>query len=173
MAPNERGSCFVCLTLNWECVCEENQTEEQHAKKRRVEADSDSEVCYDDIVEEAQKMDAQYGVIWRFLGDKSAAVSQAILIVTRAVAQSFYVGVCKWPADRYYEHSSAHCKTYQKMFVLCVGKDMGKLERKVLAACKDCRGSSACDNKSKGGERVHEDSIKFLYVCVRTASNVS
>ena len=113
-------------------------------------------------------MDQEYGVIWKFFSGKAAAVSQAILLVTQASAQSFYVGVCKWPAERFYEYSSAHCKTYQKMYVLCVGKKMGQLEKKVIQACKDCRGSSACDNKSAGGERCHEESIKFLYVAVRT-----
>ena len=163
MAPNERGACSVCLTIRWECICDVRP-----AKSRRVEADSDSEVAYDDVVEEAQKMDQEYGVIWKLFSGKAAAVSQAILLVTQASAQSFYVGVCKWPAERFYEYSSAHCKTYQKMYVLAVGKQMGQLEKKVIKACKDCRGSSACDNRSEGGERCHEQSIKFLYVAVRT-----
>ena len=169
MAPNARGACSVCATLNWECVCDEAG---RPPKKGRFEADSDSEVCYDDVIEEAQAMAVRYGVVWDYFGTKAAATAQAILLVTQASSQSYYVGVCKWPAERYYEHSSAHCRTYQKMFVLCVGKKMGQLERKVTAACKACRGSSACDNRSEGGEHVHEESIKFLYVCVRTPQPV-
>ena len=95
MAPNERGACSVCLTVNWDCVCKDYLRENRHAKKRRIEAGSDSEVCYDDVVEEAQAMGAQYGVFWTFLGTKATAAAQAILIVIKASAQSFYVCVCK------------------------------------------------------------------------------
>ena len=56
---------------------------------------------------------------------------------------------------------------------LCVGKNMGKLEREVLAACKECQGSSACDNKSAGGEHVHERPMKVLCVGVMTSSVLS
>ena len=42
------------------------------------------------------------------------------------------------------------------MFALCVGKrKMGKLERDVIAAFKECTGSSAC------GEKVLEESINI------------
>ena len=52
-----------------------------------------------------------------------------------------------------------------------MGKNMGKLEKEVLAGCKECLGSSVCDNKSDGGEKVHAKSVRFLYVCVRTSSD--
>ena len=88
MAPNERGACSVCVTLNWECICDVRPQ-----KRRRIEADSDSDVCYDDVVEAAQKMDKDYGVIWKFFSGKSAAVSQAILLETQASAHSTWASV--------------------------------------------------------------------------------
>ena len=166
MAPNERGVCSVCVTLDWECVCDASG-----AKRRRCsfESDSDSQVCYDDVVEDAKARQAEYGVQWHLFRSKAEAIDQAVILVTRASLFAFYVGVARCPAERFYEHNSAHCKVYQKMFVLCVGKKMGVLEKKVIKACRDSRGA-ACDNKSEGGERANDESIKFLYVCVRTSA---
>ena len=165
MAPNERGSCSVCLTLRWECICEDYCRSTASAKKIRREADSDSEVCYEDVIEEAQEMELQYGVSWKYMGSKAQASGQAMILATQASVLSYYVGVCKWPAVRYYERDSAHCKKYQVMYPLAVGKRMGQLERQVLAVCKAA--SALCDNKSDGGEMCHAESVKFLYICLR------
>ena len=165
MAPNKQGSCSVCLSFDWECNCEDYRKSKASAKKIRREADSDSEVCYEDVTEEAQEMALQYGVSWQYMGSKHEASGQAIILATQASVLSYYVGVCKWPAVRYYERASAHCKNYQVMYPLAVGKRMGQLERQVLAACKAI--SALCDNKSDGGEMCHAESVKFLYICLR------
>ena len=166
MAPNERGSCSVCLTLDWECVCEDYCRSKASAKKPRREADSDSDVCYEDVLEAAQEMQLGYGVLWQHMGSKAQAPEQAIILASQASVLSYYVGVCKWPAIRYYEHDFAHCKKYQVMYPLAVGKRMGQLEKTVLAACKSAV-SAVRDNKSDGGEHVHRDSVKFVYICLR------
>ena len=84
MPPNERGACSVCLTLDWECVCEDRAK----AKRGRfVEPESDSELSYEDVVEEAKRKDEEYGVDWRLFGSRSVAVAQAILMVTKASCQ--------------------------------------------------------------------------------------
>ena len=78
--------------------------------KIRREADSDSEVCYEDVIEEAQEMALQYGVSWQCMGSKHEAAGQAIILATHASVLPYDVGVCKWPGVRYYERAAARCQ---------------------------------------------------------------
>ena len=168
MAPNERGACSVCLTLSWECVCEDYARSKASAKRRRTQreaADSDSEVCYEDVIQNAQEITTQYGVVWDWFGSKDTALRQAVLLATQASTLAFYVGVSKEPAIRFYERSSAHCIKYQVMHPLAVGKKMGELETEVIRACREAA-SARCDNKGGGGEMCHPESVKFLYICL-------
>ena len=111
----------------------------------------------------AKRTGEAYGVLWR-LGAKSDAAQAAVDIINQRPRVSYYVGVAKNPVERYYERGSAHRVKYQTMYVLCVGKRMGELERQVIARCKASVRGSTCDNKSAGGEFCNAGSTKFLYV---------
>ena len=115
----------------------------------------------------AKEQQKKYGVSWEFMGPNQQALTQARLFCVREGVQSYYIGVTKEPVARYHEiEEGAHCRRFHQMFVLAVGKHMGQLEKVVIAGCrKSC--PELCENKSGGGEGIHEESVRFLYICLR------
>ncbi len=96
------------------------------------------------------------------------AQRKAIESASTPEVEAYYVGVCKLPASRFYDSESALSRKYQRMYTLAVGKDMGKVEKAVIKACRakvSCR-SALCQNKSAGGEKVHPKSVRFIYIAV-------
>ena len=173
MAPDERGSCKRCLTVDWECACEESAAKEIKRGSTTTEeevSDHDSHQDFWDVVEWAQEIDQSYGVDWRHFGEIQDAEHKAIELLSSEEVLAWYVGVCKLPASRFYEDESALCRKYQRMYPLAVGQNMGKVEKALLKACRgqvSAARSALCQNKSAGGERVHRNSIKFVYLAVR------
>ena len=192
MAPNERGACSVCLTLEWECICEDYHRPPKKAKtespqpERRAtppnqasdteleESDSGSQQDFEDVVERAQLKELSYGILWLHFGEIAEAKLKALTIASLPEVQAFYIGVCKIPASRFYEADSALCREYQRMYPLAVGKNMGRLEKQVIAACRgfehhgvSVAPTAPCKNKGPGGEKVHRKSVRFLYIAVK------
>ena len=56
---------------------------------------------------------------------------------------------------------------FSTMWVLLVGKRMGKLERNFIQTLHEGQLATKLDNKSIGGEGIHPKSARFLYVAFR------
>ena len=59
-------------------------------------------------------------MLWDSFGAKCDAVQAALDVLAKHSCDSYYVGVAKDPAERYFERASAHRIKYQRMYVLCV-----------------------------------------------------
>ena len=134
---------------------------------------SDSSNSFEDIIGHAHLELEDYGVSWRYFerGSKRATKQAAFMhlknLVIKPEVTSYYVGVCKSPAHRYFNEPAPHKKNYDVLFPLLVGKNMGKTERNFLRVLRV--GGVVVEklkNLSTGGEGIHPRSVRFLYVCV-------
>ena len=156
---------------------------QRRRKRQRPQATSDesstemTEEANQDMLAVAQRDAEQWrqrsGVMWesyQSANDAAAVLEAAKKLVVNPYVKSDYCGVCKSPAQRFYEKPTAewvpHTERFHAMYVLSLGCDMGTLEKKII---RDCRRvvPGKCLNRSAGGEHVHRKSVRFAYVAVR------
>ena len=181
MPPNERGACYECITLNFDCICKAYCKAKRLAemdsvyaglsmRKRKaaaLESESSSDDNYEDLVEEAKGECVKFGVSFEdFTPSEKGAFQMAVSEVTRDDVVSYYVGVCKSPCQRFYREPAPHKTCFDELRVLMVGKHMGFFERKLIQELRrEC--PSKMRNKGSGGEGIHERSIGFLYIALK------
>ena len=149
-----------------------------------------SNSAYEDIVGHSRRVTLQYGVTWELFtkgnskDDRlqafrkvkgvllqpsltNAAVPASALRCQATVAK-WYIGVTFCPAHRWNEEPSPHKHKWDILYVLLLGRDMGRYEKNFLRTINhipECK--ARCANVGAGGERCPQSSIKFLYLCVK------
>ena len=112
------------------------------------------------MLEAAQRESEQWkqcsGVLWgsfQIENTPEAVLEEAKKIAVRADVLRFYVGVCKSPAQRFYEKPRAewvpHMERFHAMYMLSLGRHMGEFEKKLIRECRSVA-SQKCLNKSGG-----------------------
>ena len=87
-------------------------------------------------------------------------------VLGRSRAASAFYGV-SWES---FVEGGPHKLTYDMLHVFLVGADMGRFETNWFevvrkAVSQECL--QKCQNKGKGGERVRQGAVRFLYVCLK------
>ena len=146
-------------------------------------SESDTEGAHQDLIHarrvECQTWRALTGVLWLHFqegrDEAAEAVEEAKEIVQDTQVFQFYIGVCKSPAQRFYEKPMPewvhHMERFHAMYVLCFGRNMGEFEKKLLSECRSVA-AEKCVNKSGGGEGIHCRSLRCCYVAVRYRDTV-
>ena len=167
MPPNERGACPECMTLDFECICDEPAPRKRKAEEL-VSGDSSSDVDYEDVVHAAMEQNEQFGVSWQLFSQRREkdAFEKAVRLAQQVETQSCYVGVAKCPNHRFFEPPSPHKMRFDVLYPLLVGKRMGGTEKKLISALLRAA-PEKLTNQSRGGEGISPLSIRFLYLCVR------
>ncbi|MEE3207949.1 MAG: hypothetical protein VX239_03350 [Candidatus Thermoplasmatota archaeon] len=147
------------------------------SRKRTRPSSEETEQSYEDIIGAAAKEDVKYGVVWDYFirgaerehrQNASRSIKQ---LVEEPAVQTYYVGVCRCPAHRFFETPSPHRERFDAMYPLMVGKNMGKVERNMIVVLRT--GEVALHkikNVGPGGERVRARGVRFLYLCVNRKS---
>ena len=178
MPPDADGTCRVCLSFDWECTCDavpeapkmrerrgrspavapESRRRKRRQQRSEESSTEETEDAHEDLLAAAQRDSEQWrqrsGVVWG--GYKTGANPEAVMeaakkIAVRADVLSFYVGVCKSPAQRFYEKPTVewvpHMERFHAMYMLSLSRDMGELEKQLIRACRSVA-SHKCLNKS-------------------------
>jgi len=149
----------------------------KRARRRDSDSSEETEQSYEDIISAAAEEDGKYGVVWDHLirGAKREHRLEAFRTIKRLVelpeVQTYYVGVSRCPAHRFFEMPNPHKQRFDAMFPLLVGKGMGTVERNILTVLRT--GEVALHkmkNVGPGGERVRARGVRFLYLCVNRKS---
>ena len=134
------------------------------------DGDSESSDHVDDVVGAVQSKKDKFSVQWMFFqDDDETAKEYAVSIVEHPDVESWYVGACKDPYDRFFEEPSPHCVRFHCLYPVWLGKKAGGIEIDILRHCRWARTDiSKCANApaSRGGEGISPLSIRFVYVCV-------
>ena len=147
--------------------------------KRRAEAmtaagpdseqsDGSAESDYKDLLQMAQDNCEKYGVQFQHYQGRHVrhGIMWAIQLCQSENVQSWYVGASKDPAERFYEFDNAHRFRFQVMYVLALGTNIGHFEKRAIQKCTETFPSGR-QNVGNGGEHIHKDSVKFLYICLK------
>ena len=140
------------------------KAEEQDAGEESESSAND----FEDVVYAAQENSQHFGIIWDLFEHNSAKMSYSRLKeeVLKEDVFSYYVGVCKDPCWRFYCEPSPHRLRFQELWPLIVGKSMGKIERQLISELrKVCPEKMKNSAQSSGGEGIHAQSVRFLYLC--------
>ena len=133
--------------------------------------ESTSPACLDDIRSAVASKKDKFCVQWDYFEyDEESAKEMAVSIVEHPDVETWYVGACKDPYDRFFEQPSPHSVRFHCLYPVWLGKKAGDMEKEILRHSRWARsGHSKCQNapSSKGGEGISPLSIRFVYVCVR------
>ena len=131
---------------------------------------SDGE-SWEDVRWAVQGKQSKFCVQWEHLSKaQDDAQEIAVSIVQHPEIESWYVGACKDPYDRFFEDPSPHCMRFHCLFPVWLGKKAGQMEKEVFFHCRCVQEAlPKCSNaaSSKGGEGISPLSIRFVYVCVK------
>ena len=138
--------------------------------------DDDSEDACDDVLDRSRAASAFYGVSWEsFVGGSTRdsrvnAFFKMKTLVTGENVAKWYIGVTFCPVHRFFHEPGPHKLIYDVLHVLYLGSNMDRFEKNWLEVVQkglnqECL--SKCQNKGKGGERVRQGAVRYLYVCLK------
>ena len=138
--------------------------------------DADSHDAYDDVLGRSRAASAFYGVIWEsFVEDNTRdsrinAFRKMKTLITEENVAKWYIGVTFCPVHRFFHEPGPHKLIYDTLHVLYLGVDMARFEKNWLAVVQNAVNQEClnkCQNKGKGGERVRQGAVRYLYVCLK------
>ena len=138
--------------------------------------DADSHDAYDDVLGRSRAASAFYGVIWEsFVEDNTRdsrinAFGKMKTLITEENVAKWYIGVTFCPVHRFFHEPGPHKLIYDTLHVLYLGVDMARFEKNWLAVVQNAVNQEClnkCQNKGKGGERVRQGAVRYLYVCLK------